>query len=545
MAPGGRCTSTMAQGASSVMLSSLWRNSSLQSRHIGTDTETTSGAEEVTYSLSEDQAMTYHLPELTECTPSYSAFSPSAGSDPSSQSSGHQHDSKNIKMCSQSPTAIISTDMEDSRLMNGVQNIFHSPAPDSSKGFLLQDCIKAFQQGNLYLDPAKWNSNGSLEVFKPSAIAEHSSSLHEMHYDSQDIDKLTQLSKDAHVSQGNVANHKGQQRVKFEHCNGGMNRSIATENVAVRVAHPMINKVWSSWTVSNQLSDLVVNRDVANDVALSGASYCQRSSGDAEKRNCGSINQLPINIADRFRANNFAALNQSQVVPTEGNFRFAGGCSTNLCFGQNSDMVQTGEGNYGADQRQLLHMSGMHNAALMVARPGEQPPAGTIMAGEGSARVHAVARCQRGATAVTQHRRRPADSLHVPRSVAAPRPKKGSRHPLGPALNTNLKPRAQQGSANDPQSIAARQRRERINARLKTLQELVPNGSKVDLVTMLEKAIHYVKFLQLQLKVLADDQFWRNPQNITTNEMSSFLDNIKTTEMQPPVESSAIVSKSV
>jgi hypothetical protein len=29
---------------------------------------------------------------------------------------------------------------------------------------------------------------------------------------------------------------------------------------------------------------------------------------------------------------------------------------------------------------------------------------------------------------------------------------------LGPALNTNLKPRARQGSANDPQSIAARVR---------------------------------------------------------------------------------------
>jgi hypothetical protein len=31
----------------------------------------------------------------------------------------------------------------------------------------------------------------------------------------------------------------------------------------------------------------------------------------------------------------------------------------------------------------------------------------------------------------------------------------GSRA-LGPALNTNMKPRARQGSANDPQSIAAR-----------------------------------------------------------------------------------------
>lgn len=60
----------------------------------------------------------------------------------------------------------------------------------------------------------------------------------------------------------------------------------------------------------------------------------------------------------------------------------------------------------------------------------------------------------------------------------------------------------------DPQSIAAKNRRERISERLKTLQELVPNGSKVDLVTMLEKAINYVQFLQLQVKVLATDEFW-------------------------------------
>ncbi|KAM7267205.1 hypothetical protein ACFE04_009371 [Oxalis oulophora] len=60
----------------------------------------------------------------------------------------------------------------------------------------------------------------------------------------------------------------------------------------------------------------------------------------------------------------------------------------------------------------------------------------------------------------------------------------------------------------DPQSIAAKNRRERISERLKVLQELVPNGSKVDMVTMLEKAISYVQFLQLQVKVLATDEFW-------------------------------------
>ncbi|KAK3160136.1 hypothetical protein QOZ80_1BG0055630 [Eleusine coracana subsp. coracana] len=60
----------------------------------------------------------------------------------------------------------------------------------------------------------------------------------------------------------------------------------------------------------------------------------------------------------------------------------------------------------------------------------------------------------------------------------------------------------------DPQSVAAKVRRERIAEKLKILQDLVPNGTKVDLVTMLEKAITYVKFLQLQVKVLAADEFW-------------------------------------
>ncbi|KAK6927868.1 Myc-type, basic helix-loop-helix (bHLH) domain [Dillenia turbinata] len=70
------------------------------------------------------------------------------------------------------------------------------------------------------------------------------------------------------------------------------------------------------------------------------------------------------------------------------------------------------------------------------------------------------------------------------------------------------KPKPKSIPSKDPQSIAAKNRRERISERLKILQDLVPNGSKVDLVTMLEKAISYVKFLQLQVKVLATDEFW-------------------------------------
>ncbi|XVF71453.1 hypothetical protein PTKIN_Ptkin12aG0038800 [Pterospermum kingtungense] len=74
--------------------------------------------------------------------------------------------------------------------------------------------------------------------------------------------------------------------------------------------------------------------------------------------------------------------------------------------------------------------------------------------------------------------------------------------------NEAKKSKPKSGTSQDPQSIAAKNRRERISERLKILQELVPNGSKVDLVTMLEKAISYVKFLQLQVKVLATDEFW-------------------------------------
>ncbi|CAL0305790.1 unnamed protein product [Lupinus luteus] len=76
------------------------------------------------------------------------------------------------------------------------------------------------------------------------------------------------------------------------------------------------------------------------------------------------------------------------------------------------------------------------------------------------------------------------------------------------ALNSNLKPRPSRGSATDPQSLYARKRRERINERLRVLQNLVPNGTKVDICTMLEEAIHYVKLLQLQIKLLSCDDLW-------------------------------------
>ncbi|KAK7280261.1 hypothetical protein RJT34_25323 [Clitoria ternatea] len=70
------------------------------------------------------------------------------------------------------------------------------------------------------------------------------------------------------------------------------------------------------------------------------------------------------------------------------------------------------------------------------------------------------------------------------------------------------KSKANCGPATDPQSLYARKRRERINERLRILQKLVPNGTKVDISTMLEEAVQYVKFLQLQIKLLSSDDLW-------------------------------------
>ncbi|PSS17299.1 Transcription factor bHLH84 like [Actinidia chinensis var. chinensis] len=70
------------------------------------------------------------------------------------------------------------------------------------------------------------------------------------------------------------------------------------------------------------------------------------------------------------------------------------------------------------------------------------------------------------------------------------------------------KTRASRGAATDPQSLYARKRREKINERLRILQNLVPNGTKVDISTMLEEAVDYVKFLQLQIKLLSSDDLW-------------------------------------
>ncbi|KAM7259919.1 hypothetical protein ACFE04_015660 [Oxalis oulophora] len=76
--------------------------------------------------------------------------------------------------------------------------------------------------------------------------------------------------------------------------------------------------------------------------------------------------------------------------------------------------------------------------------------------------------------------------------------------------------------SDDPQSVAARHRRERISEKIRILQRLVPGGTKMDTASMLDEAIRYLKFLKRQIRLL---QSSNHHQVLTTTSTSALPDH--------------------
>jgi len=73
----------------------------------------------------------------------------------------------------------------------------------------------------------------------------------------------------------------------------------------------------------------------------------------------------------------------------------------------------------------------------------------------------------------------------------------------------------------DPQSVAARHRRERISDRIRMLRRVVPVGTKMDTASTLDEVIHYIKLLKLQMQVSVSSSH-----QIYCNSTNSLQENV-------------------
>ncbi|KAG5252833.1 transcription factor bHLH [Salix suchowensis] len=92
--------------------------------------------------------------------------------------------------------------------------------------------------------------------------------------------------------------------------------------------------------------------------------------------------------------------------------------------------------------------------------------------------------------------------------------------------------RARRGQATDSHSLAERARREKINQRMKLLQELVPGCNKISgTALVLDEIINHVQFLQRQVEILSMKLAVVNPgidfnlDSIFTTESGSLIDS--------------------
>ncbi|XP_010271074.1 PREDICTED: transcription factor PIF3 isoform X2 [Nelumbo nucifera] len=74
-----------------------------------------------------------------------------------------------------------------------------------------------------------------------------------------------------------------------------------------------------------------------------------------------------------------------------------------------------------------------------------------------------------------------------------------ARKPAPPRVGTGSK----RSRAAEVHNLSERRRRDRINEKMRALQELIPNCNKVDKASMLDEAIEYLKTLQLQVQIMS------------------------------------------
>ncbi|KAJ4850191.1 hypothetical protein Tsubulata_027122 [Turnera subulata] len=75
----------------------------------------------------------------------------------------------------------------------------------------------------------------------------------------------------------------------------------------------------------------------------------------------------------------------------------------------------------------------------------------------------------------------------------------GVKKPAPPRAGSSSK----RSRAAEVHNLSERRRRDRINEKMRALQELIPNCNKVDKASMLDEAIEYLKTLQLQVQIMS------------------------------------------